>query len=169
MIRIKHFYFFKRATSFASTNEIHVASKYLKKQPKILENFRKFWHINESLVVHFNFFAYAAIYNSRSLHLIFSFSTTDLTKLMVRQLYFFCPTCIDEDYDNSKSKEHVRLYRCVKLKPLDTLYIREQMVHHGDEEEWEVDRKKEGKLDLLNTKNNFFVLAKKDNGVEFYI
>ena len=88
-------------------------------------------------MVHSNPFACATIPSSRSLDSIISFSIADPMKLMVRQLSCFCPPCIDEDWDNCENKEHVKPWRCVKLKPSDTSYVKDQMVHHGDEEEWE--------------------------------
>jgi hypothetical protein len=109
-----------------------VASMYRKRKAHIS---RKFWHIEEASVVRSNPFACATISDSRSLYSIFSFSTADPTKLMVRQLSCFCPPCIDEDWDNCKNKEHVKPWRCVKLKPSDTSYVRDEIVHHGDEEE----------------------------------
>ena len=60
----------------------YVTSTYRKKKAQIS---RKFWHIEKASVVHSNLFAYATIPGSRSLYSIFSFSTTDPTKLMVRQ------------------------------------------------------------------------------------
>jgi hypothetical protein len=85
-----------------------------------------------------------------SLHSIFSFSAADPTNLMVRQLSCFCPPCIDQDWDNCESKDHVKPWRCVKLKPSNTSYVQEQMVHHGDDEEWEFGGDGEELSDLLN-------------------
>jgi hypothetical protein len=145
-----------------------VSSTYSKKKPLI---FRKFWHIDESAVVRSNPFACATIPGSRSLHSVFSFSAADPTKLMVRQLSCFCPPCVDEDWDNCESKDHVKPWRCVKLKPSDTSYVREQMVHYGDHEEWEFGGDGEELSDLLNIGDNFVVPAEGDNseGVDFYI
>jgi hypothetical protein len=82
-----------------------IASMYMKKKAQIS---RKFWHIEEASVVRSNPFACATIPGSRSLHWIFSFSTADPTKLMVRQLSCFCLPCIDEDWNNCENKEHVK-------------------------------------------------------------
>jgi hypothetical protein len=145
-----------------------VASTYRKGKAQIS---KKFWHIEKASVVRSNPFVCAAIPGSRSLHSIFSFSTANPTKLMVRQLSCFYPPCIDEDWDNCENKEHVKPWRCVKLKPSDTSYVRDLMMHHGDEEEWEFGGDGEELSDLLNIGDNFVVPAEEDNveGVEFYI
>jgi hypothetical protein len=50
-------------------------------------------------------------------------------------------------------------------------YVRDQMVEHRDEEDWEFGRHGEEMSDLLNIEDNFVVQAEEGNaeGVQFYI
>jgi hypothetical protein len=123
----------------------------MKKKTQI---FRNFWHIYESLVVCSILFVCTTILGSRSLHSIFSSFVANPTKLMVRQLSCFYPPCIGEDWNNCENIEHVKFWRCVKLKPSNTSYVQEQMVHHGDEEEWEFGGDGEELSDQINIGNN---------------
>jgi hypothetical protein len=89
---------------------------------------RKFWHIRESEVIRSTPFACATIPGSKSLHSIFFFSVADPTKLMVRQLSCFCLPCIDENWENCENRDHVKPWRCLKLKPSNMQFVRDQMM-----------------------------------------
>ena len=49
----------------------------------------------------------------------------------------------------------------MKLKPSNTSYIRNQMVHHGDEEEWKFGGDGEELSDFLNIGESLLFLQKK--------
>jgi hypothetical protein len=142
-------------------------STYIKQKVAIT---RKFWHIRESEVIRSTPFACATIPGSRSLHSIFSFSAADPTKLMVRQLSCFCLPCIDENWENCENRDHVKPWRCLKLKPSDMQFVRDQMMQ-ADDEDWAFGGDGEEQSDVLNIGDNFVVPAEEGNseGVDFYI
>jgi hypothetical protein len=115
------------------TLSTRTANSYQKQKADIC---RKFWHIEESEVVRSNPFGCATIRGSRSLHSIFSFSAADPTKFMVRQLSCYCLSCIDEDWKNCQNTWHVQPWRCIKLRPTDTEYVRVLMMENVDQEDW---------------------------------
>lgn len=150
------------------TLSTRTANSYQKQKADIC---RKFWHIQESEVVRSNPFGCATIPGSRSLHSIFSFSAADPTKLMVRQLSCYCPSCIDEDWENCQNTGHVQPWRCIKLRPTDTDYVRDVMMDNVDQDDWAFGGDGEEMSDLINVGDNFVVPAEAENeeGVEFYI
>lgn len=66
---------------------------------------------------------------------------------------------------------YVKPWRCLKLKPSDTSYVREQILDHADEEDWAFGGDGEELSDLLNLGDNFVVPAEEDNAeeVEFHV
>jgi hypothetical protein len=90
---------------FTKTLSTRTTNSYQKQKVDI---YRKFWHIEESEVVKSNPFGCTTIPESRSLHSIFSFSAANPTKLMVRQLSCYCPSCIDENWKNCQNIGHVQ-------------------------------------------------------------
>jgi hypothetical protein len=152
---------------FTETLPTRMAKSYQKQKVDI---YRKFWHIAESEVVRSNPFGCATIPGSRNLHSIFSFSAADPTKFMVRQLSYYCPSYIDEDWENCQNTGHVQPWRCLKLRPSDIEYVREQMLENLDQEDWAFGGDGEEISDLVNVGDNFVVFAEADNeeGVDFY-
>jgi hypothetical protein len=145
-----------------------MANSYQKQKVGIC---RKFWHIEESKVVRSNPFGCATIPGSRNLHSIFSFSAANPIKLMVRQLSCYYPSCIDEDWENCQNIGHVQPWQCLKLRPSDTEYVREQVMENLDKEDWAFGGDGEEMSDLLNVGDNFVVPIEADNeeGMDFYI
>ena len=106
-------------------------------------------------MVRSNPFGYATIPGLRNLHSVFSFSAADPTKLMVRQLSCYCRSCIDEDWKNCQNTRHVQPWQCLKLRPSDIEYVKEQMLENLDQEDWAFGGNGQEILDLINVGKKF--------------
>jgi hypothetical protein len=90
---------------------------------------------------------------------------------MVRKLSCFCAPCVVEDWEACQNASHVLPWLLIKLKPNNTKLIRNHMEEFQDPVEWEFGGDGEELSDLLQTNDNFAILAAKGNakGVQFYI
>jgi hypothetical protein len=97
---------------------------------------RKFWHIGELETNRQKKWDCDAIEGSRNLHSFSSISIGDSTKLMVRELSYFCVPCQMRDWEACKNLDHVPRWRCLRIQSKPNSWdVRAQMVREHDGED----------------------------------
>lgn len=108
---------------------------------------------------------------SSKLHFVLAPDRNDPTKLLVRELSYFCGPCLEQDFRHCGNKVYVKPWTALKIQAHAVGSALLADVLDDGEDIWDWEYSEEGMADLVQTGNNFAVPAAPDNdeGVSFYI
>ncbi len=109
--------------------------------------------------------------STQKLHYVAPCFARDPTKLHIRNLFCLCAFCLDEDYENYISSQHVGDWCIHLLVPTNPTYIQSFTKVANDEVEWEHGGNKEYIVQLVEIGDNFVIKATLGNeeDYEFYV